>query len=438
MTGLSRSEVKTLSSVERELSIVVFSDSIQKEIDKAYQRLSTQVRLKGFRPGKVPRNVLEHYYRADVEKDVLNRLLNKSYQEAVAEHQLDPVSEPQVKLDQSFSPAADFSFKATVEIRPTIDVKVWEGLDLDVPELTLSDAAIEAEIEAMRDAQATIVPVTDRDAILQGDVVECSFSGTVNGAHSKALSALNQSIEVGSGRFFAQAEQALVGRKVNENLDVDLVIPTDFRDEALRGKEAHLKIVPSSIKAKQKPALDDEFAKDVSDQFNSLEDLRNALRNEMTAAKVLREKELKENAAIDALIKQNPFDVPQSLIRRQAEQQAQRILAQLPREQAESIWREHGEKLTEEATPMATKTVRATLLCDAIAKAQNINIDDSEIEREFSTEAARMKISVHKLRSYYNAEDIDAMRRRLAAAKALSLVIEKAHIKFVPGQSLNA
>jgi trigger factor len=438
MANLSRSEVKTLSSVEREISIVISSESIKREMDQAYQRLSTQVRLKGFRPGKVPKNVLEHYYKADVEKDVLNRLLNKSYQEAVTEHGLDPVSEPQIKIDQTFTPGADFAFQATVEIRPQIEVKVWEGLELSVPELKLDDALVDAEIEAMRDAHASIVPVSDRDSILQGDLVECSFSGTVDGAHIKALSALNQTIEVGSGHFFPHAEQALVGHKLHDTVEVTVTLPENFKDEAQRGKEAVLTIVPASIKVKQKPALDDEFAKDVSDQFNSLEDLRSALRNEMAAAKSSREKEFKENAAIDALVQANPFDVPQSLIQRQAEQQAQRALASLPREQAESIWRDHAAALTEEAKPMALKTVRATLLCDAIARAQNIDVNDAEIDREFTMEAARMKVSVHKLRSYYNPEDIDAMRRRLAAAKALALVVEKAHVKVVQGQSLNA
>ncbi len=438
MANMSRSEVTTLSSVERELSIVISSESIKREMDQAYQRLSTQVRLKGFRPGKVPRNVMEHYYKADVEKDVLNRLLNKSFQEAILEHKLDPVSEPQVKMEGSFNPNEDFAFKATVEVRPQIELKVWEGLELSVPEFAMNDALIDSEIEAMRDAHATIVPVTDRDSIQQGDMVECSFSGTVDGAHLKTLSGLNQTIEIGSGRFFAQAEQALIGHKLNESVKATVTLPENFKEEAHQGKEAVLTIVPSAIKAKQKPALDDEFAKDVSDQFNTLEDLRSALRNEMNSAKAAREKEMKENAAIEALVKQNPFDVPQSLIQRQAEQQAQRALASLPREQAESIWRDHAAALTEEAKPMALKTVRATLLCDAIARAQNINIDDAELDREFMMEAARMKVSVHKLRSYYNAEDIEAMRRRLAAAKALALVVEKANVKMVQGQAVNA
>jgi len=428
MANLSRSEVKSLSSVERELSIVIPSDAIKREMDQTYSRLSNQVRLKGFRPGKVPRTVLEHYYKTDVEKEVLNRLVNKGYQEALVDHQLDPVADPQVKIDNAFAPGADFSFSATVEVRPSIEIKHWEGLELTVPEVSLKEEAIDAEIEAMRDANAAIVPVSDRDVIHQGDLVECSFSGTVDGVHVKDLSALNQMIEIGAGQFFPEAEQALVGRKLNETVTATVTLP-ETAPEAYKGKQAVLTVVPSAIKTKQKPALDDEFAKDVSETFNSLDDLRKYIRDEMTAANAARENELRENAAVEELIKLNPFEVPQSLVQRQAEQQAQRTLSYFPRDKAESLWKEHGGALTEEAKPQAMKTVRATLLCDAIAKAQNIEINDSELEAEFSKEAARNKVSVHKLRSYYNAEDVEAIKRRLAASKALKMVIDRARVK---------
>lgn len=436
MANLIKSEVKSLSSVERELSIVVEAEAVKREVNQTYQRLSNQVRLKGFRPGKVPRTVLEHYYKGDVEKEVLNKLVNIGYQEAIGEHNLDPVADPQVKVE-SFKLNEDFTFTAKVEVRPEVNVGFWDGLELTVPELKLSEEAVDAEIEAMRDANATIVPVADRDIIHQGDMVECSFSGTIDGHHSKELSGVNHLIEIGAGQFFAEAEQALVGRKLGETVTATVKLP-EQAPEAMRGKEATLTMAPSAIKAKQKPALDDEFAKDISESFNTLEDLRKAIRDEMATAKAARETELRENAAIEELVKQNPFDIPQSLVQRQAEQQAQRALAYIPREKAEAFWKEHSAALTEDAKPAAIKTVRATLLCDAIAKAQNIQVEESEVESEFAREAARNKVSVHKLRSYYNAEDIEAMRRRIAAGKALKLVIDRAHVKVVQGQSDNA
>lgn len=431
MATMSKSEIKELSSVERELSIVILGDGIKSEMDRAYQRLSGQVKLKGFRQGKVPRPLLEQYYKADVEKDVLNRLLTKSYQEAIQTHAIIPVADPQIKADQPFLPGTDFAYSAKVEIRPSVVLKAYEGLTLSVPNFSITDADIDAQLERLRDAHATIAQVTDRDSIVQGDLVECSYSGTVDGAHSKALSRMNHTIEVGSGTFFAQVEQALIGKKVGDKIDVTLTVPESFENEALHGKEAHLSVVVSAIRCKQKPALDDEFAKDVSDQFNTLADLRAAISTNLDAQRVMREGEAKREAAIAALIQQNPFDVPPSLIQRQAEQQAMQPLMYMAKEQAQSIWQEHGARLTEEARPQALKTIQATFICDAIAQAQNIEVSQSEVDAELAAEAKRANVTVQKMRSYYKADDLDGLRRRLAAGKALASVIEKAQIKVM-------
>lgn len=176
MSNVSKSEVKTLSSVERELSVVIFGDSIKRELDRAYQRLSGQVKLNGFRQGKVPRPILEQYYKAEVEKDVLNNILTKSYQEAIELHALSPVSDPEIKADQPFAPGVDFPYTAKVEIKPEIELKAWEGLEINVPEILVADKDVDSQIEALRDAHATIVPVSDRDAIQQGDVISINRS----------------------------------------------------------------------------------------------------------------------------------------------------------------------------------------------------------------------------------------------------------------------
>lgn len=272
---------------------------------------------------------------------------------------------------------------------------------------------------------------------MQGDLVECNYSGEVEGVNIKELSGMNQTIEIGSGRFFAAAEQALIGKKLSEKVNCVITLPDNFQVGSLRGKEASLLIVPSSIRVRKRPTLDDEFAKDVSDEFGSLEALRKAISENLNHNKEEREKEAKRAAALDALIENNPFDLPKSLIHRQAEQQAMRALSSLPKEQAQTLWTQHGEAMTKEAEPQAIKTIRATFLCDAIAKDQNIDVSDEDVDAEIAKEASRMQVSPSKLKSYYKSEDIEALKRRLAAEKALNLVIEKAEIKIQPGSKEN-
>ncbi len=427
----NKSEVKELSAVECELSVMIPHGAIQLEMDKAYQRLSQQVRLKGFRPGKAPRHILEQYYRGDVEKDVLNKLLKTSYSDAINTHVLDPIAEPNIEVVTPFDPKSDFSYKATVEIKPQIELKKWQGLAIEVPVFQITDALVNQELENLQERHSTILPITDRKTIEQGDLVDCNYSGTVDGSHVKLLSKLGQSIEVGSGQFFKEAEQALIQREVGQKVEVEVTLPDSFAQEDLRNKTAHLSIAIEGIKIRKRPALDNEFAKDVSDRFETLEDLKAAITTSLTEQKAHKEEIEKRNAAIMALIENNNFEVPKSLVERQAEFTASRILSQMPQKQAEQIWQKIGQQLIDEAKPQALKTVQASLLCETIAKTQNIIVSPEDIDAELENEAKRMNVTKQRLKSHYKADDFEQLRFRLSNEKALDFVLANAQITSV-------
>lgn len=426
-----KSEVKELSAVECELSVMIPNVAIQMEMDKAYQRLSQQVHIKGFRQGKAPRLILEQYYRGDVEKDVLNKLLKASYTDAINTHALDPIAEPNIEVITAFDPKSDFSYKATVEVKPQIEIKKWQGLTVEAPVFLITDALVNQELEALQERQSTILPVTDRTHIAQGDLVDCNYSGTVDGSHVKSLSKMGQSIEVGSGKFFKEAEQALIQKEVGEKVEVEITFPDNFPEEDFRNKTALLSISIEGIKTRKRPTLDDEFAKDVSDRFETLEDLKTAITASLTEQKVQKEEIEKRNAAVLALIENNAFEVPKSLVERQAEFSASRVLAQMPKKQAEQIWQKIGQQLIEEAKPQALKTVQASLLCEAIAKMQNIVISPEDIDAELENEARRMNVTKQRLKSHYKADDFEQLRFRLSNEKALDIVLAHAEIKNV-------
>jgi trigger factor len=242
---------------------------------------------------------------------------------------------------------------------------------------------------------------------------------------------MGQSIEVGSGKFFKEAEQALIQKKVGQKIDVKITVPDNFPEEDFRGKTALLSISIEGIKNRKRPALDDEFAKDVSDRFETLEDLKAAIVASLTEQKTQKEDLEKRNAAVLALIENNFFEVPKSLINRQAEFSASRVLGQMPKKQAEQIWQKIGQQLIEEAKPQALKTVQASLLCEAIAKMQNIVISPEDIDAELEKEAQRMNITKQRLKSQYKADDFEQLRFRLSNEKALDVVLEHAFIKNV-------
>lgn len=430
MTLETRAQVKEISPVERELSIVIPGDQVAKELDKAYRQLSQKVKLKGFRQGKVPRYVLEQYYKDQTEADVMERIVGASYREAIESNKLQPVAPPDIQAQQELIAGMDFSYQARVEVKPVIELKKYKELPLKKRTFSVADESVQRELDAIRERFVKVVPVEDRDTIQQGDLVQCNWSGTVDGEHVKGLGGVSYVVEVGAGRFYPEAEQAFVGKKLGESFDVEITVPDDFRVESARGKKAVLSIRPEQIKAKHMPALDDELAKDVSDDFETLEDLKKHIKDTLEKQAETRTKnDVRENA-IAALIEANPFDVPNALVERHAEQLAADSLGRLPQEQAQRIWASQRQRLMEDARPRALTQVRAGLLLEAITEKEDLTVSEEDVDnhlKKLSEEAGQPLKTLKNL--YKSGRRRDELKDRLATEKALDVILSSAHIE---------
>jgi trigger factor len=424
----NNSELKEVSSVERELNITVPGESITQELNQAYQRMAQKVKLKGFRPGKVPRYVLEQYYKADVEQEVLERVLSKSYESAVKTHDLQPVAQPKVDTQGQLIAGLDFAFKATVEIKPTIELSKWEGLEIKKTVFTVNDEDVDAELGNMQERQVKIVPVEGRDLVQQGDLAEINFSGSVEGENVQGLNGMSYVVEVGAGRFYKEAEQALVGKKLDEAFDIEITIPEDFRKEEFRGKTAVLQVSPQGLKIKEKPVVDDEFAKDVSDEFDTLEDLKKAIRESLDQQATQRTDGQLREAVVDQLIEHNTFEVPQALVEQNVEQMVIDQLSRFPQEQAEQIWQMQGPKMKEESRPKALRQVRASLLLETLVNKLEIKFTKKELDELFKTEAEKLGVTVKKYREFFKGDRIKSFEFRMQGEKAIDQIIEKATV----------
>ncbi|OGQ13172.1 MAG: trigger factor [Deltaproteobacteria bacterium RBG_16_71_12] len=420
--------MKQLSPVERELSVVVPGTEIAKELDRAYRELSQKVRLKGFRQGKVPRYVLEQYYKADTEQRVLEHVVGASFREAVKSHSIEPVANPQIKTAGELIPGMDFAYSAKVEVKPVVEIKQFAGLELKRTRYEVTDADVDAELESLRERHAKVVAVEGRDTVQQGDLVETNWSGEVDGEHVKGLSGLSYVVEVGAGTFpFKEAEQALVGKKVDDNFTLDVKVPDDYRTEALRGKTARLTFKVLGLKHKTLPMLDDEFAKDLSDEVESLEQLRAKIRTDMGEMAKARTETETRNVVVEALIDKNPFDLPQALVTRAAEQIAAEKLNRLPQQQAEMLWQARGVQLKEDARPAAIKQVRMSLILEELVKREKVEISDADIEAHFEKVAAELGSTVKNVKNVYKkGRRMDELRFQLSTARMLERVIEQA------------
>jgi trigger factor len=430
MASEPRSVLKELSPIERELSIVIPSDWFKKETDSAYVRLSQRVNLKGFRPGKAPRNVLEQYYKPEVERDVLERLINRSFVQATTEHKLAPISEPNIDAPAPYKAGQDFNYTVRIEIKPTIELATWRGLELKAHTYDVNDAAVQLELTRLQEELSTRELESSRTQIAQGDFVECDVKCMVGGQEVKELASPAMTLEIGSGRFFVECEQALVGKALGETVHCDVTLPATFAIERLREQVAHVTMTPKNIKILKKPALDDEFAKDVSDEFSTLADLKAAIERDLQTEKIAREAEEKSDVAISKLLEDNTFDVPNAMVNKQAEYLAMRMLSKIPEEQAKPIWAKMGERLKENAKPEALKSVKAALLLEKLADDLNIEISESDLDQEFQQQAEQAGVSKNELRKHYDNNDVERMRARLRNERALKAVVDAAHYTF--------
>lgn len=434
-----RSEIKELSTIERELAITVPGDTVAKELDRAYRELSGKVKLKGFRQGKVPRYVLEQFYKAQTEQQVLEKVVNVSFREAITSHDVNPVANPTIQAPAELIAGMDFSYSAKVEIKPTIKLAPYTGLQLKKTTWTVDDSHVTVELDRLRESMAKVAPVEGRDVVAQGDLVETNWSGTVDGEPVKGLSGIAYVIEIGGTVFpYKEAEQALIGKKLGEDITVDVKLPADFRVEALREKTAQFKMRPLTIKQKTLPALDDEFAKDVSEQMESLEQLKKAIKDDLEKAAENKTKTESRDAVIAALIEANPFEVPQALVNRQAEQIAVDRLQRLPKQQAEMIWQAQGQRLKEDAKPIATRQVRISLILEELVKQDAIVVTPAEIEDHLEKMATDLNTPIKTVKQVFAKDGrMDELNFQLATQKALDKVIESA--KFdVENKSLNS
>jgi trigger factor len=430
----TKSEVKEVSPVERELSIVIPGDEVAKELDRAYRQLSQKVRMKGYRPGKIPRYVLEQYYKADTEQNVLEKIVGNGFRAAVVSHALTPVADPKITASRELIPGMDYRFQALVEVKPAFEIKQYKGLTLTKKAFIIDDAAVTRQLEAIRERHARVEPVEDRETIQQGDLVECNYSSKIDGENVRGLGGISYVVEVGGGRFFPEAEQALVGKKLGDSFDVDVVVPDDHRVTAARGKTATLsiRVNKGEIKKRVLPELNDEFAKDMSDETETLDALKAKLKEGMVAESDRRATSALKDAAIDALIEANPFEVPKSLVERQAQQLAMDTLQRMPQQAAERIWNAQGDKLVDQARPRALRSVRGGLILEKLIGLEGIEISDEKVDEKLAEVALSARQSVAQVKKMYQRQNaLENLRQQIASEVALERVVESANVKVV-------
>ena len=425
-----QSRVEDLSPVVKKVSVELTPDRVKDALERAYTSVSRTVKLKGYRQGHVPRRLVERYFGDDVKKDVAQKLVTGSIHEALAEHQLDPVAPPRVE-NGSVEAGQPFKYTATVEVRPRVEPKDYEGLSIPKVQAEVADAEVEERLEQLRKEQSMFVPIEGRDVAEAGDFVSADYEGFVEGAPLRGAKREGVLLEVAPGSLLENKAEGLLGARVGENRELAVSFANDYAVEELRGKEARFQVKMNGLKKREVPALDDAFVQDLGGEPKTVSDLRAKIRSEMEQQKKDRAESDQREAVLTALAEKNPIEAPPALVERNVDAMLQGMLEGFMRRGIDP--RQLGlnlDRMRDELRQRALLEVKGYLLLEAIAEKEKIEASEDDLAKHFDKLASELKQPAEKVRAAFNRqESLDNLKGRLRQDKALAFLLSKANFQ---------
>lgn len=420
-------QVENLEKNMAKLTVEVPAEELEKALQAAYMKEKNKISIPGFRKGKVPRQMIEKMYGVAVfYEEAANILIQDNYAKAMDESKADIVSRPVIDVVQ-IEAGKPFIFTAEVAVRPEVTLGKYKGVQVTKIDTTVSDEEVNEALEAERQKNSRTVSVTDR-AVADGDTAVIDYEGFVDGVAFEGGKGENHSLVIGSHSFIDTFEEQLIGHNPGEDVEVNVTFPAEYHAADLAGKAAVFKCKIHEIKSAVAPELNDEFAQDVS-EFDTLEEYKEDLRKQLQANKEVEAKRAKEDEAIKKIIDKSSMEIPEAMIETQSENMinefAQRIAQSgLSMEQYMQFSGMTLDKLKEQVRPEAETRIKSSLVLEQIAKEENIEISDAEVDAEVEKMAAQYGMEADKLKEYLGEAEKESMKRDLAINKAVDLIME--------------
>ena len=422
-------QVEETSPIERKLSIEVEPSLVSQELNRAYAALSRQVKIAGFRPGKVPRRILEQRFKQEVESDVIRRVVERAYTEAIREHKVEVVSAPRV-TNELLRPDAPFRFQARVDVKPKVEPKDYLELPLKKVEHKVEDTQVDEQLEKMRQTMSRLEPIQGRDVAEREDFALIDYVATIAGKDFPGSKVENLTVEVAPGELIRSKIAALENVKVGDTKELDYAFPRDYPVEEVRGKTAHFQIRLKGLKARIVPELNDEFAQEVQ-AGKTLSELRAKVRADVEHAARQEEVSAERSQIIQLLIERNPFEVPESMVDHAVEVLLESAVRSMTRGGIDP--RRIGldfDRLRAEMRPRALVEVKGSLLLEAIAEQKAIEVPEQEIAQKIEEISKETGQALAKVKSYFrDPNERRSLSRRLRDEKTVEFL--KAQAKYL-------
>lgn len=422
-------QVEKMEKNMAKLTIEVSAEDLEAAMQKAYQKAKGKISIPGFRKGKAPRKMIEQMYGKGIFlEDAANALIPEHYNKALAECDLEIVSQPQIDVTQA-EPGKPFIFTAEVAVKPEVTLGEYKGVEIAKAEIAVTDEEVEAELKKEQEKNSRTITVEERGAE-NGDVVTIDFEGFVNDIPFDGGKGTEYPLTLGSHTFIPGFEEQLVGAKVGDHVEVNVTFPDEYQAPDLAGKAAVFKCDVKKIEAKELPELDDDFAQDVS-EFDTLAEYKEDLKKKLTEKKEADALRAKEDAVVDKIIENAEMDIPEPMVQSQVRQMAddfsRRMQSQgLSMEQYFQFTGLTADKMMEDMKPQALKRIQTRLVLEKIAEVENIQPSDEEVDAEIANMAEMYKMEVDKLKGLLGDRDLEQMKKDMAVQKAVTMVAEAA------------
>lgn len=411
------------------LNIMVEWDEFEKNIQKAYLKNRKKFNVNGFRKGKVPRQIIEKMYGIEVfYEDAINFVLPEAYDNAVEEHDLEPVDRPSIDFEE-IKKGEPVEFIVDVVVKPEVKLNDYKGIEAEKFEYTVTDEDIDNDIKKMQEQNARIIEVEERQ-VKDGDIVIIDFEGYIDGEQFEGGTAKNHSLTIGSGAFIPGFEEQLIGKNKEDEVDVNVNFPEDYQAEDLAGKEALFKVKIHEIKEKELPELDDEFAKDVS-EFDTLAELKEDVKKRLQEQADRKSKTETENSVIKNVVDKVEIDIPKAMVDSQVNMEIRELdyrlrMQGLDVEKYLQFTNGSMEDIREKMEPNAKQIVKTELVLEEISKQEGISATDEELNKELEKMAKQYNQELDKFKKNIKEEDLEYIKLGIIKSKTVDFLVENA------------
>ena len=411
------------------LVIEASAEEFEAGLNAAYNKNKNKISVPGFRKGKAPRKMIEQLYGSQIFfEDAANEIIPDAYADAAKESGLDIVSQPKVSIEQ-LEAGKPFIFAAEVALSPEVELGEYKGVEVTKADAEVTDADVEEELKKVQDQNSRTVSVEDR-AVKDGDMTVIDFEGFIDGEAFEGGKGENYPLTIGSHSFIDTFEEQMIGMNIGEEKELNVTFPEDYHAENLKGKPATFKVTVKEIKEKQLPELDDDFAQDVSD-FDTLAEYKDDLKKKIAERKESEAKAKKESEAIEKVVEAAKMDIPQAMIDTQVNRMLEDFAMRLQQQglSVEQYFQYTGmtaDKIMEEMKPEAVKRIKNSLVLEAVAKAENIEVSEEEFEAELQKMADMYKMEIEKIKEFMQDAEAKQMKDDIAIQKAVELIVSSA------------